>query len=311
MVALPIMVIENGKAGMQAGHYTEIGQRLKAYRLGANLSPDLVAEKLGVSRAALYRIEAGHVVKIETLERLAHVLNTSVGSLLGIGVEYYAQAAGFFERMRQLEAESDKIVAHFGPFSYLLMSADYTEHLREMLIEGLPHQAQGKVQLRKDIEHCLKILEQRRGEQAQCKPNIVNIVSLSELQRFLSLGLVGRLDLPLKMRNERVARARHELKRLADLMENEPMGVQIGVVEEMLPGVSFQVFQSGRITKLAVSPFRLGELPNIRGGIAMVTDAPDAVGYYTKLADDLWQSAEKGARGAVLVRKCLKKSGPD
>lgn len=293
------------------GQYIEIGQRLKAYRLGANLSPEAVAEKLGVSRAALYRLEAGHVVKIETLERLAQLLDTSIGSLLGIGVEYYAQAAGFFERMRQMEAESDKIVAHFGPFSYLLMSPDYPGHLREMLIEGMPSQAANKPQARREIEHCLKILEQRRSDQAQSRPHIVNIVSLSELQRFLSIGLVGRLDLPARIRTQRIQYARRELQLLAELMQNEPMGVQIGVVEEMLPGVSFQIFQSGKRARLAVSPFRLGELPNIRGGIAMVTDSPDAVRYYARLADDLWQSAEKGARGAALVRKCLKQARPD
>jgi len=79
-----------------ANRFAEIGERLRAYRMGRGLAAEQVAERLGVSRAAVYRIEAGDVVKIETLDRLASVLETSVGSLLGLGVEYYANALSYF-----------------------------------------------------------------------------------------------------------------------------------------------------------------------------------------------------------------------
>ena len=46
----------------------DIGNRLRAYRIGKGLAAEQVAEMLGVSRAAVYRIEAGEVIKIETLE---------------------------------------------------------------------------------------------------------------------------------------------------------------------------------------------------------------------------------------------------
>jgi len=72
--------------------FNEIGKRLKAYRLGRGLTTDEIAERLGISRAAVYRIEGGEVVKTETLERLAAVLETSVASLLGTGVEYYSSS---------------------------------------------------------------------------------------------------------------------------------------------------------------------------------------------------------------------------
>ncbi len=52
--------------------FKDIGDRLKAYRLGAQLTADDVGKKLGLSRAAVYRIEAGDVVKIETLEACRH-----------------------------------------------------------------------------------------------------------------------------------------------------------------------------------------------------------------------------------------------
>jgi transcriptional regulator with XRE-family HTH domain len=48
-----------------------------------------IAERLGVSRAVVYRMEKGEIVKIETLERMAKLLNTSLASLLGVEVEYY------------------------------------------------------------------------------------------------------------------------------------------------------------------------------------------------------------------------------
>ena len=53
---------------MMADRFAEIGERLRAYRTGRGLAADQVAERLGVSRAAIYRIEAGEIVKIETLE---------------------------------------------------------------------------------------------------------------------------------------------------------------------------------------------------------------------------------------------------
>ena len=58
--------------------YDEIGNRLKAYRLGSGLSADEIANQLGISRTALYRFEKGELAKIETLERLAELLGVSI-----------------------------------------------------------------------------------------------------------------------------------------------------------------------------------------------------------------------------------------
>ena len=102
----------------------EIGRRLKAYRIGRGQTADEIAEKLGISRAAVYRIESGDVVKIDILERLASELHTSLASLLGVSIEYLPTAISYFERMRQIEEESDQVVAHFPPISYLLTSDD-------------------------------------------------------------------------------------------------------------------------------------------------------------------------------------------
>src|SRR5262249_35211774 len=75
-----------------ATRFDDIGNRLKAFRLGSGLSADEIAARLGISRTALYRFEKGELAKIETLEKLAELLSVSVPTLLGVGVEYVASA---------------------------------------------------------------------------------------------------------------------------------------------------------------------------------------------------------------------------
>ena len=58
--------------------FDDIGNRLKAFRLGSGLSADEIANRLGISRTALYRFEKGELAKIETLEKLAELLGVSV-----------------------------------------------------------------------------------------------------------------------------------------------------------------------------------------------------------------------------------------
>ena len=67
--------------------FDDIGDRLKAFRLASGLSADEIANRIGISRTALYRFEKGEVAKIDTLEKLADLLDVSVPTLLGVGVE--------------------------------------------------------------------------------------------------------------------------------------------------------------------------------------------------------------------------------
>mgnify|MGYP006202302607 FL=1 len=76
--------------------FDDIGDRLKAFRLASGLSADEIANRIGISRTALYRFEKGEVAKIETLEKLADLLDVSVPTLLGVGVEYIPSAVAFF-----------------------------------------------------------------------------------------------------------------------------------------------------------------------------------------------------------------------
>jgi len=289
---------------------SEIGRRLKAHRIGQGQTADAVAEKLGISRAAVYRIENGEVVKIETLERLAAELHTSLASLLGVSIEYHPNAISYFERMRQIEEESDQVVAHFPPISYLLTSADYPVHLKKMLVESLPSYLGVKSNAIREIDTVIAILDERKRARKLRKLSVVNFVTVPEIERWLKLGVVGRFDLPNGEVAIRRAAARIEVEHLMGLVEGEPMGVQIALLEETLPNITFQLFRSKGQTSLGLSPFRLGgELPNIRLGLAMVTSDEHAVELYEKLADDLWQRAHKGRDAVKLLKGALERSG--
>jgi transcriptional regulator with XRE-family HTH domain len=283
----------------------EIGRRLRAYRLGARASAATLARKLGVSRAALYRIEDGQMIKIEVLERLAGVLNTSLASLLGVGVEYHPHAISYFSRMQQLEAEADRIVAHFNPLSYLLTSDAYSSWLRVMLEESAPPDPRVRRRALADARALWKILEARKRSARSRRPAIVNLVGVPEIERLLDIGLVGRLDLPETVRAERRLQARGEVENLAALMESEPFGTQIGLIEDTLPNVTFQLFYAGSEVRLALSPFRLGELPNVRLGVATVTAAREAVELYENMVKELWARSLRGSAGARRLRALI------
>src|ERR1700728_5496401 len=117
--------------------FDDIGNRLKAFRLGSGLSAEEIAQKLGISRTALYRFEKGEVAKIETLEKLADLLQVPGPTLLGVGVEYIASAVSYFERMRQIEETAEHVIVLAGPISYVLASDGFDGALGDILREAV------------------------------------------------------------------------------------------------------------------------------------------------------------------------------
>ncbi|KQX98240.1 DNA-binding protein [Massilia sp. Root133] len=277
----------------------EIGSRLRAYRIGAGLRAEQVAELLGISRAAVYRMEKGEIVKIETLERLAVILRTSLASMLGVGTEYYSSALAYIERMRQLEQGATRIMAHFEPVSFLLTSSGYIRHLEQMLRESEDSLADDR------ISALMSLLQERKREYASHPAPIVSLIGLRELERFVHFGLIGRMDLPPSVKMERSLAARAEVTRIAALLEDSPLDMQIGIVDESMPNSTFQIFERPSGAYVAVSPFRFGEFPNISCGIASVTAAPEAVALYSDMVATLWKRAYKGKEGAAILRKML------
>src|SRR5271154_7605728 len=190
--------------------FDDIGNRLKAFRLGSGLSADEIASRLGISRTALYRFEKGEVAKIETLEKLAELLGVSVPTLLGVGVEYLGSAVSYFERMRQIEETAEHIIVLAGPISYVLASDGFDSALGEVLRESVPEAIAGRARALAQIDELMAVLKARKETYRRRRPAILNLIAAAEMERFLRNGLVGRLDLAEKLRRERRALARAE-----------------------------------------------------------------------------------------------------
>lgn len=285
--------------------YDDIGQRLRAFRLGSGLSADEIASKIGISRTAVYRFEKGEVVKIETLSSLAALLGVSLPTLLGVEIEYISSAVTYFERLRQLEEVADRIVILAGPISFLLASDAFADSLEDLLKESVVDEVGDQERLLQTIEQTIAILRERRHSYAIRRPAIVNLISALDIERLLQSGFVGRPLIPEKEVKTRQQRARAEVEHFAALLESEPIGVQIGLVTGTLPHTGFQIFRNGDSKTLSISPFRLGEQPNIRLGVAMVTSANEAVSLHEKVIEEMWRGALKGKDAATYLRNLI------
>lgn len=282
--------------------YQEIANRLRAFRLGSGLSAEEIARRVGISRTALYRFEKGELAKIETLEKLSELLEVSMPTLLGVGIEYMPSAVTYFERMRQFEETAEHIMVLSGPISFLLASDRFLEMLNTVLTESLPTDLPEREKTITQVGQIMEILRQRKETYRRRKPGILNLISAREIRRFVQNGFVGNPSLPADQLAERRALARAEIEHFAKVVEDEAIGVQIGVVTESLPHTHFQIFRMGDTKMLTVSPFRLGEQPNIRLGVAMITSAPEAIVLHEKAVNEMWRGAIKGAAAAAHLR---------
>jgi transcriptional regulator with XRE-family HTH domain len=292
-----------------AFRYDEIGNRLKAYRLGSDLSADEIAQQLGISRTALYRFEKGELAKIETLERLAELLGVSIPTLLGVGIEYITSAVTYFERMRQIEEASDQLMVLSGPISFLLASDNFEATLEEVLTENVTKNVVNRERALSDVPKIMDILRERKSTYRRRRPTIVNLMSAMEIERFLHHGLIGRSGLPEDVIMRRKALARAEIEHFIKLLEDPPIGVQVGIVTDTLPHSGFQIFRQPDRKILVLSPFRLGSEPNVRVGVAMITSASDALAFHEAAIDEMWGRALKGQIAANLVRHLLANKG--
>lgn len=289
--------------------YDEIGNRLKAYRLGSGLTADEIAKQLGISRTALYRFEKGELAKIETLEALADLLGTSIPTLLGVGIEYVPSAVTYFERMRQIEETAEHIMMLSGPISFLLASDRFESTLEEVLTENITKNVANRDRALKDVPQIMEILRERKALYRRRRPMIVNLMSAMEIQRFLHHGLIGRSGLPEDVIATRKALARAEIDHFIGLLADPPIGIQIGIVTDTLPHSGFQIFRQPDRKVLVLSPFRLGSEPNVRVGVAMITSAPDALAFHEAAIDEMWGRALKGQTAAKLVSRLLASDG--
>jgi len=284
----------------------EIGRRLKAFRLGTGLSADELAGKIGISRAALYRYEKGEPPKLELLDGIAAVLGVSLTTLLGVGAEYIPSALSFFERMRQIEAEAEQCVAMFAPLPFLLTTEKFDQILPDLLHESLPDSLPDRENALNFADDTAAVLLRRKQQLSTRRTNLVMLVSAAEIHRLLLQGFVGRHDLTSKVVRQRKDLARTEVQHIVDYLDDQPIGVQIGVLADSAPTTSFQIFRQREQELLAISPFRIGDLPNIRVGVAIITSAPDAVNLHANVAEELWQRSLKASEGRDCLNKLLR-----
>lgn len=291
------------------GQLVDIGKRLKQYRVENKLSPEQIADALGVSRAAVYRIENGSIAKVETLHRLAVLFGTSLPALLGAGVECYTNALAYFERMRRLEMECDQMVTCYTPMSYFLTTDDYVVRLRETFLDIIPPHLD-RQEAEQELDATIHSLVERKKEMIARHISLISFINTLELERWLRVGAVSRGEpSPEKIRDRRML-ARAQVEHLIALLRSEPMGVQIALVDQMLPGISFQILRSAGRSTLCLSPFGCtGEFPNIQTGVGMVTTDNDAVTRHEQLVDELWRHSVKGHEAVDQIQDVLDRAG--
>ncbi len=285
--------------------YQEIADRLRAFRLGSGLSAEEIAKRVGISRTALYRFEKGELAKIETLEKLSQLLGVSMPTLLGVGIEYMPSAVSYFERVRQIEEAAEFIMVLSGPISFLLASDGFMSMLSTVLKESVPLDLPERQQALAQVNKIINVLVRRKEAYQQRRPSILNLISARSLYRFLRNGMVGNASLPVAELERRRAIARAEIEHFVKVIEEQAIGVQIGVVTESLPHINFQIFRMSDHKMLTLSPFNLGEQPNIRLGVAMVTSAPEAIALHEKVVQEMWQTAKKGPAAVECLRDLL------
>ncbi len=295
--------------------FTDIGQQLRAYRLESGLRAEEIAARLGVSRAALYRYEKGEVIKLDTIQRLAELLNISPLSLLGIGVEYYNRPVGYMERIRQIEETADQILQVDGIMCELTTTEAYDTALSAALAEAAEHAGGDRAVIRGASEQILGILDARKRIYNIRKPAIINMIPVARMRHFLERG-IAPIIAPKIAQSDRMRRlcrqaAAAELLHVAEVMEAEPMGLQFGLLPAAEPSSSFKILRSRDRATIAVNPFRADASPSSAVGVAMITGADEAIAAHQRVAESLWRDAVKGPTAAAAVRELVKAARAD
>ena len=216
--------------------------------------------------ASLYRYESGQPIRVDALGKLADFLDVSLASLFGVGSENISSAVTFFERLRQIEAEADQITVLFGPVPYLLTTDEYDDLLPQVLLESVPETAANREGLESSISQLVEILKSRKQAFKARRPNIIGLISASELEQFIQSGFAGNTNLKSSEAEVRKKAAAHEVENILSLIQDQPIGMQIGVVQDSMPSTSFQILRKGANAQVAISPFRLGSSANVRIG---------------------------------------------
>jgi transcriptional regulator with XRE-family HTH domain len=289
--------------------FEDIGERLRTYRLESGLKADEIAARLGISRAALYRYEKGEVIKLDTIRRLAEMLQVSPFSLLGIGVDYFSRINAFLERQRQIEEAADSHLQLGGALCFALASEGFDQTLRGLWLEAAG-MAADRAAARSITEQCLASLAQRRLLLEQRRPSITLLLSETALRQMLIGGIGAGLPLSERGRAEAKAAAVTEADHLAKMLEQAPLGVQIGLLQDPEPSHQAIIYRARDRAHVISNPFPLDAHPSWHIGVASVTSADDALAVHQRVAEACWRQARKGMAAAQRLRLMIAEAHP-
>jgi hypothetical protein len=253
----------------------------------------------------LYRYEKGEVIKLDTVNRLAELLKISPLTLLGIGVEYYAKPVGYMERIRQIEETSDQILQVFGPVCYVITSDQYDSILAQVFEENAEAMGPERGMARAAAEQLLGVMISRKRMYASRKPSIIGILTQGSIQKFLADGVAGTAAMSDRLRTAAREVALREMELIANLIESEPIGLQLGLMASGEPNGPFTLLRSRERATLAINPFAADASPMTQSGVAMITGAEDAVAAHQRVSEIAWREAVKGAAAAEKVRAMI------
>lgn len=290
--------------------FDEIGQQLRNYRLESGLKADEIAARLGISRAALYRYEKGEVIKLDTIRRLAELLQVSPLTLLGIGVDYFSRVTAFLERQRQIEEEADSHLQLGGALCFPLVSAGFLQLLRAIWLEAA-NLAPDSATARTQTEQALISLAQRRLILERRHPSLTTMLSETAIRRMLAEGLGAGLPLSDRSRAEARAAAVTEAEHLASQIEQAPLGVQVGLLQTPDPLSQAMIYRNRERAYVVGNPFAVDVHPAWGLGVVSITSADDAVAIHQRVAESCWKQARKGMAAAQRLRVLIAEANPD
>ena len=289
--------------------FEDIGEQLRAYRLESGLKADEIAARLGISRAALYRYEKGEVIKLDTVRRLAEMLQVSPLALLGIGVDYFSRSTACLERQRQIEEEADSFLQLGGALCFALTSESFDWLLRGLWLEA-SSLAQDPAAARSATEQALISVTQRRLVLDQRRMNITAMLSEKAIRRMLAEGIGAGLPLSERSRAEARAAAVTEVEHIASQIEQGPLGVQIGLLQEPEPHHQALIYRGRDRAHVIGNPFPSDSHPAWSQGVVSITSADDAVAIHQRVAEACWRQAHKGLAAAQRLRLLIAETHP-
>lgn len=285
--------------------FSKIGQQLRTHRMETGLRTEEIAARLGVSRAAYYRYEKGEVIKLDTVTRVAELMNIPVLKLLGIGMEYYSSPIEYLKRILQIEDSTDQIIQLCGPIFYPTTSNEYDSTLEQVILEWMDTSGIDQGVAQTDSGQVLNALSLRKLTFAERRPSVIAILTPSAIEKFIEEGIGGNIPLSARLKKQSLDVARYEIELMVNLMESEPIGLQFGLSSGEVNGPFVLMRTSNERSILAINPFPSDATPNSQRGVAMITSMEDAVMSHQQIAEARWRGSTKGVAAAKQIKALL------